>query len=178
MLSHWLVVCRAFLWITFAYAFWGKVRSIPTFVTTIHRFALLPDSLARPATYFFLGFEASLILLLGTGIWLRMAFALAFALLLLFTLALIVVLWRRQETACNCFSTDDQPIGLSDIVRNGGLLLVALLGWLASPYVDMGWVQLTLLALIGIVYGLLWIHLSDIVRLFGTIYQTRRLGAS
>lgn len=171
-----LVFCRAFLWITFTFSFWGKAHDLPAFIAAIRRLQLLPYILAKPAALFFLGVEACLILLLGIGVWLEAAFALAFALLTVFTSALIVALLRRQRTSCNCFGVDDHPIGWTDVIRNGGLLLAAVWGWLAAPMVSKGWVHLLLFALMGIVYGLLWLHLSDIVRLFHNIRQASKLG--
>lgn len=171
-----LVFCRAFLWITFAFSFWGKVHDLPAFTATIRRFQLLPYALAKPAALFFLGVEACLILLLGIGAWQRAAFALAFVLLTVFTIALVGALLRRQHTACNCFGADDHPIGWSDVIRNGGLLLVAVLGWLAPRTVGMGESPFLLFVLMGFVYGLLWLHLSDIVRLFHNIRQASKLG--
>lgn len=176
MLAHLFVFCRAFLWITFAFSFWGKVQDLPAFTAAIRRFQLLPYVLAKPAALFFLGVEACLILLLGIGVWQRAAFALAFALLTVFTIALVVALLRRQRTSCNCFGADEQPIGWTDVMRNGGLLLVAVLGWVTAPTVNVGWSHLLLFALMGIVYGLLWVHLSDIMRLIRTIREAIRPG--
>jgi hypothetical protein len=177
MLPHLLIVCRAFLWITFAYSFWGKVQDLPAFTVAIGRFQLLPPVLAKPAALIFLGVELCLILSLGIGVWLAASFALAFSLLSIFTIALIIVLLRQQPIACHCFGADEQPIGWADVIRNGGLLLVTVLGWVAPLTVGMGESLFWLFALMGMVYGLLWLHLSDMVHLLQTIRQASQPGA-
>ena len=176
MIPHLLIVCRAFLWITFVFSFWGKVRDVPTFTTAIRRFQLLPQAWAKPAALFFLGVEACLILLLSTGAWLEVGFALAFFLLSIFTIALIMALLRKQRTSCHCFGADAHPIGWTDVIRNGGFLLAAFGGWLFSPTASLELGYFLLCALMGIVYGLLWLHVSDIMRLLHTIRQASRPG--
>ena len=177
MLPYLFVVCRTFVWVTFAYSSWGKVQDLPAFTIAIRRFELLPYALGKPAALFFIFVEVCLIVLLGTGLWLDTGFALAFSLLSVFNIALITVLLRKQQIACNCFGADELPIGWTDVIRNGGLLLVTVLGWVAPPTVGMDESLFLLFALIGIVYGLLWLHLSDMVRLLHTIHQASRAGA-
>ena len=151
---------RAFLCTTFALSFLAKARQFAPFVATVHSFRLLPSPLVELAAVLILAAELSILLLLGGGLLLPVGFMIAFWLLLLFTGALAIALYRGQASSCNCFGATDTPIGLIDLVRNGGLLLVAYLGWLAaaSP-VNAGWDERILLALMGIVYGLLWIGL-------------------
>lgn len=89
MYAPWLVFSRAVLCTAFVLSFSGKVRNVPAFVTTIGRFQLLPHSLNKPAAIVFLTAELLIILSLSSGLFLIVGFAMAVALLLLFTSALI-----------------------------------------------------------------------------------------
>lgn len=103
MYALWLVFSRAVLCTAFVLSFSGKVRNVPAFVVTIHRFQLLPRSLAKAAATVFLITELLIILLLAGGVFLIVGFGIAVVLLLLFTGALAGVLHRKQVVSCNCF---------------------------------------------------------------------------
>jgi len=175
MIAFFLVFNRAFLGTTFALSFFAKARHFASFVATLHAFRLLPTPVVKPAAALILAAELAILLLLGSELLLPVGFTIAFWLLLLFTGALAVVLYRGEAASCNCFGATETPISMTDLVRNGGLLLVTGLGWLAAAStVSPGWDERLLLALMGIVYGLLWSHLSECGRLLHDIRQASR----
>lgn len=155
MIAFLLVFSRAFLCITFALSFVAKARQFDPFVATIHTFQLLPAYAVKPAAFLILAAELAILLLLGSELLLPVGFMLAFWMLLLFTGMLAVSLYRKQITSCNCYGTTETPVGMTDIVRNGGLLLLTCLGWLAAGStvsLRLGWDARLLFALMGIVF--------------------------
>jgi hypothetical protein len=81
---------------------------------------------------------AVVVLLLVPGVALP-GLALAFGLLLLFTVAIVAALLRGRRPACNCFGqASDQPIGWLTAVRNGVLLAIAGGLLLQSARLDAG----------------------------------------
>lgn len=172
MLPYLLVFCRLTIGLLFAYAFVGKVRDLAGFAQTITSFKLLPPRWSKGVALLFLGGEAAVVvLLLIGGELLPLAFGLALLLLTTFTIALVSVLVRRIQTPCNCFGKRDQPVTYADVWRNAGLVLLSAIGlWTAGQAsITLNLVELFLIAVIAIVFVLLWTNLTDIVTLFQTV---------
>ncbi len=61
------------------------------------------------------------------GLWPKAGGALALALLIAFSIALIRTLRTGRAPACHCFGRADRPIDRSDVVRNMALGVLALI---------------------------------------------------
>lgn len=130
IIPYLLMIARMVVAFTFAISLVGKVRNLSSFEEAISRFEILPKWLDRSAAILFLSAELVVVILLLIGgklLWL--GFALAFFLLLVFSVALTSVIMRQIRTECNCFGSSNGIISPVHLWRNGGLLLCALTGW-------------------------------------------------
>ncbi len=120
--------CRCAIGFVFLLSFVSKGRDIVQFQQSIARFRLLSKNLSNIAAILFLGSELAVVLcLLLGGELLLVGFALAFLALLVFTIALFSVLIRKLHISCNCFGASDQPVTVTDVWRNIGLIICGLL---------------------------------------------------
>ncbi len=159
--------CTVLLAVVFALAAFSKVRN-PTafegFTRSLPRFGL-PQRLARaPVGFAFIGTEAAtIVLLFAVPGW---GFLLAAAMLLAFSAGLANALARGEQTTCRCFGSTGELISLHHLVRNGILVVVAMVGglgclvWPASSPVTP--VQL-LSAALGALSGLLITRWDDLL---------------
>lgn len=168
-----LAFCRLVIGLVFVVSFLTKARHLTVFEQTITRFALLPRRFSRTLARLFLGGELLVVVLIALGgPVLAAGFGLAIILLLLFSGALVSVLRREIRTSCNCFGTSEKPVAASDVGRNAGLLLCAILGCasLAGANSDNGRLSLAEWGILGLgatVFVALLLNLSDILQLFG-----------
>ncbi len=169
-----LAFCRITIGLLFITSFWRKAWDVPGFAQTISRFDLLPERWSYPLALLFLGAElAVVILVIFGGSLLSLAFNLALLLLAVFTMALVSVLRRRLQAACNCFGASHQPVTHADVWRNVGFILVAAGGlWTTQAAGGVGagltFIEMLLLTIIASVFVLVWANLSDIMALFQT----------
>ncbi len=130
MIVYLLTFCRAAVTMLFAYSFATKVGELPQFAQTISNFKLLPKHWSQRIARFFLTVELAIVMLLVIGGSLMpLAFGLALLLLVVFTIALISVLARHIQTACNCFGSSQKSVTYADVWRNVGLSSVIAVGW-------------------------------------------------
>ena len=123
---------RAALSLLFGVALWHKLRGTVEFRETLRNYRLLPDGLVAPATLGVLGAEA----FVAVGLWLpasqRVAATVGAGLLLLYSLAIGLNLWRgRREIDCGCLGpAAGASLSASLLVRNallcGGALALLL----------------------------------------------------
>ncbi|MCP5100676.1 MAG: DoxX family membrane protein [Chloroflexi bacterium] len=168
-----LTFCRIVTGLVFAASFWGKAQNMNQFVQTITNFKLLPSRYSQPLMLLFLLGELTVVSLILVGeTLLPIAFGLATILLAAFTVALISVLRRNIQTACNCFgSSSKTSISHHDVWCNLGLLLIAATGFGVSSWVMQNGggitaIETLLISLSAIAFLLIWLNLRDILQLF------------
>jgi hypothetical protein len=163
--------CRGALVTVFALAAAGKVRSRSSweaFVGSLDKLGLPTAVPARPFGALVVALEAAVPALLV--IWPLGGFALALALLTMFSGALALTLARGQQATCRCFGASDQPIGLAHLVRNALLIALAVTGgvgaYLPTPEGgDLGGAIAAVLG--GSLAGFLITRWDDLLFLFG-----------
>jgi hypothetical protein len=104
----------------------SKLRDFPHYVKTIHSFHLLPKRIIPSVAAFLLILELSIVLLLIS--WKLAAFYLASILLIVFSLTLATVLYRKIQAPCNCFGRSPHLVSQFDLVRNTGFLACSIGG--------------------------------------------------
>jgi uncharacterized membrane protein len=163
--------CRCAIGFVFLLSFVSKGRDIVQFQQTIARFRLLSKNLSNIAAILFLGSELAVVLcLLLGGELLLVGFALAFLALLVFTIALFSVLIRKLHISCNCFGASDQPVTVTDVWRNIGLIICALVGYSTTFWVQTWGQSLSigewlLAGVSALLLSLLWLQLNGVVQL-------------
>ncbi len=120
----------------------------------------VPPRAARPAAVIAVAAEgvAAVAMLVPAAV--PAGFALATLLLAVFTVA-VAVMWRRRVTVpCRCFGAGRHPPGPAQLLRNGVLLLIAVVGAALS---GTGTTFAPLAIVAGVTVALLLIELEDIV---------------
>jgi Methylamine utilisation protein MauE len=129
-----LAFCRWAIGLAFALSAIGKATSMTSFRSTIGELKLLPPRLAGPAAIASVAAEALTAVVVAVGGVLATAgFALALALLSVFSVVLVVALRRKTEVSCNCFGPGERPISRYDLARNALLGLSCAGGMWARP---------------------------------------------
>lgn len=167
-----LSFCRITIGLTFGLSFLKKALDTPIFGQTIAHFALLPKRFSPWLARLLLGSELMVTILLALGgTFLNTGFLLAIILLLLFCGAIISVLHRNIQAPCNCFGSSHKVVSVADVWRNVGLLICALLGYIAlvgsqGNHQKFNLVEWCLVGLGSAAFVSLWLHLDEIVRVF------------
>jgi hypothetical protein len=164
--TYVLMFCRITLALLFIFSFGSKLLALRDFTVAIGDFKLLPRRWSRTVALLFLGGEiaTSVLVTIGGGL-LPSGFLLATALLAVFSLALIMALWRKIDMSCNCFGRTERRISHYDVIRNVFLILCCLIGlWVlrnASQGLSSG--EIILLTLMSAVILVFATNLSDVV---------------
>lgn len=162
--------CRMAISLIFALSCTSKLRQFAHFQLTIIKFHLMPLHLVRVAALLFVSSEGLIVILLaGGGPLVDVGFVLALCLLILFTTALGSVLVRRLKVACQCFGSSDKDVSSIDLWRNAGLLLCTTAGFITtvlSSSSTLTLVSYILLALMALVFVIVWVQLHEVVQLF------------
>lgn len=109
--------------LVFAVAVYGKLTGFAAFRSAVVELSGVPDRAGRWLAALVLAGEAAVIVLMvAGGDLLYVAFALAAALLTVFTVAAIGALIRGRRVACSCLGERARPLSFPDLVRNIGLL--------------------------------------------------------
>lgn len=109
--------------------------------------------------------EAAVVVLLAVPATRTAGFVAAAALLAVLTAGIAVVLARGTTAPCRCFGASATPLSARHLVRNGVLVVVAVLG-LAAPAGPPGIGPALVATLAGAVAGLLVTVADDVVELF------------
>lgn len=128
--------CRALLAVVLGAAAIGKLRrrAFESFTLSLSAFGL-PAAFARPSVAgLVVAFEAAAAVLLVVAP--AAGYALALALIAAFTAVLHRVVHSGRRVACWCFGASTTPVGVSHLVRNAALLVVAGLGIAAGALAD------------------------------------------
>jgi hypothetical protein len=166
--------CRCATGFVFLISFGSKVRDIAQFQRSIVAFRLLPRKLSHIAAIIFLCGELAVVLLLLVGGELLLpGFMLALLLLIVFSIALSSVIFRKLHISCNCFGSSDQQVTVVDIWRNVGLIVCVLAGLSTTSYSQgsgrtLGIGEWLLAGISALLLSLLWLQLSTIVQLLSS----------
>jgi len=127
---------RWLLGAVFIYAGWVKVIDPHGFALNIYHYQLLPDWTVNLAALLLPWLEvitgAALIALpthrRGAAAWIL-------GMLIIFTGAILISLYRGLDISCGCLSTspDAARIGWRKVIENTGLILLAVLVWRKTP---------------------------------------------
>lgn len=122
------VSCRVLVGLVFVVSAVTKWSAPGEFTTSLVQMRVLPDRLNRPAAALVIAGETMVPVLLAvptltTG---RLGWLLAAALLIGFTVAIVVSLRRGAAAPCRCFGRSTIPLGARHVVRN--LLLLGVVG--------------------------------------------------
>jgi hypothetical protein len=167
MLADYLLVFfRVTIGLLFLISATGKLRDTAAFQEAVVDFQLLPRSWSRAVALGVPGAELCVVLLVAAGgPLLLVGFALAAALLLVFSTALVTVLRRDFTVTCNCFGPTVRRVSIYDVIRNAILIACALLGiWtLLEPRRGLPGTEVILVVLMASCFVVPLIHLSDVV---------------
>jgi uncharacterized membrane protein YphA (DoxX/SURF4 family) len=120
---HWL--CRLSLTAIFLYTGYIKIQEPLQFAVALTGYQLIPENLVLPIATYFPWVEILLAIAILVGWKIRWFAAAATALLLFFSLLLIITFLRGIEASCGCFSFDD-PISPITILRDGIIVVPAI----------------------------------------------------
>jgi hypothetical protein len=114
----------------------GKLRNIRSFVLTVRSFRIVSRRWERLLAWTVVLAEIVTALLLAIHDWSAVGLCLAVLLMGAFTVAMLTVLARGERVACGCFGSSTVLIGKMHIVRNSFIILVAIVGIVASVTSD------------------------------------------
>lgn len=133
--ARWLsAISECLIALVFVTSTVTKLRDASGFVASAAR--LVPTRVARwspPIAGVVGALEALVPVLLLTRFTVRVGLGLAAALLIAFTIAIVVALTQGATVRCHCFGTTGLPLGRRHVVRNVALLMVVVLGGTAAP---------------------------------------------
>lgn len=167
MFATYLVMfCRITIAFLFIFSFASKILSLRNFAVTIGDFKVFPRRWSKGAALLFLGGDITTAVLLTVGgDLLLIGFLLAMVLLTIFSVALVIGLWRKIDVNCNCFGRNEQRISRYDVARNVFLILCSLIGLWMLKYDQRSMFsgEIIMLALISLVVLTFAINLDDVV---------------
>jgi len=170
--TYVVVGARCLLFVVFLVSAVSKLRGrerFTDFVGSVRAFGILPAGAVRPVAALVVSAEAAIAVLVAIPVTVVVGFSLAVGLLLVLTGALTVVVRRRQQVTCRCFGTGSAPVSRRHLVRNGLLIVIALVGAagaLSAPASAVHPAGTTLAIIGGATAALLVVHFDDIVDLF------------
>jgi putative oxidoreductase len=123
-----LFVLRWFLGLVFIIAGIEKIAQPELFAISIEAYKLLPSILINSSALVIPWVELVCGIFLLGGVCLRGSSLMAISLLAVFTIAIIAALVRGLQIDCGCFGAQySSPVGISKVLEDCGLLLLALL---------------------------------------------------
>lgn len=121
--------CCMLIGVTFTIGAFGKLVDVQSFKEAIKDFNILPVAWINLASALILGGEILVIVtLVFGGVWSIVGFISSIILLVIFSVAISVALFRRTNVNCNCFGRTATVVSAYDIMRNIILLLCSLTG--------------------------------------------------
>jgi putative oxidoreductase len=126
--KYFLLVCRIVIGFIFLYAGMEKISNPAGFARAINNYKLLPFSLTNIAALIFPWIEVTTGILLIFGIRVKENAFIISALLGIFTIAIIISLFRGLNIDCGCFGTlSGTKIGILKLFENVLMLLAGIL---------------------------------------------------
>jgi hypothetical protein len=170
-----LVFTRCLIGVTFLLSAMSKVGSangVRLFADTLVQLRIARSGRPAVAAAIAVGSVEALVTLvllpLGAA-FTRLAFLLAMALLAAFSVVIIRSIRSHDQVACRCFGgSTPAPFSVVHLVRNAGLLLMALIGGLLAEYQTAPWPVWLILVPTGAVCAFVISRLDDVVGLFKT----------
>lgn len=163
-----LTFFRMFIVFVFLFSALLKLRDVQRFTRTIENFRVIPRRFSAIAAnaVIFAEIATAGLLLFGARM---IGFSSAALLLSAFTALLVSVLVRGISTDCNCFGSSKRHVRWSDVVRNGGFVLSAIVGLLLTmsgvatgTVALLEWLALTVTAAF---IAVIWSQMGDILDL-------------
>lgn len=178
-MAYLLLACSLTLALVFGMSAASKTgrSAFGEFASSAGPLEVLPRALRRPAATATLAAEVVLTVLLLISVVAAfttalapvavIAYAGAAALLLAFTVAIVLTLRRGSRKPCRCFGAKATPLGPAHVVRNVLLLAVALAGLVAlTGNSEVAPAGAALAGVAGLVAGLLVTRFDDLTDLF------------
>ncbi|MFI6226725.1 MauE/DoxX family redox-associated membrane protein [Micromonospora echinospora] len=170
-MAYVLIACRWALVLVFLYSALSKLRgrgAFTAFVASVRRMRLFPERLVGPVAVVVVAVEVLVPVLLASRLTAVPGFVTALALLTAFTSGIIVVLRRGTVTSCRCFGASDVPLGRQHVVRNLGLITLAVLGLAGVAAPDDGAAPAGVVVSVAVAFVLAFVAstLDDLVALF------------
>jgi uncharacterized membrane protein YphA (DoxX/SURF4 family) len=124
----------------FVVALVGKIRDASSFARFQQSMTVtlgLSPQIAHVVAVAVVVAEAAVPALLVLGVarpqFLRVGLALAAAVLVAFSMAIVFMLRRGVRESCHCFGSASRPVSRSDLVRNSSLLVIVVIAWALAP---------------------------------------------
>jgi len=177
LLSYLLIFCRAIIIFVFLVSSLGKARNISAFEKAIANFNILPKRFHRiSAVLFLVGEFAVVYLVFAGGELIKFGFLLAVILLVLFCIAIVSVLLRKYQIACNCFGASEKIISAYDFWRNAFLIGFAFLGWRMALVANttpiaLGLFEIGLIGAVAAIFLTLLTQFREIVRFLSNMNE-------
>jgi Methylamine utilisation protein MauE len=169
---YYLVFTQLTLGLVFTTSAITKLRDMSAFIAAIENFQILPRRFAKAWANILLVGESSIAALIFAGDRLLViGFLLAILLLIIFSTAIIYVLWRGIQTPCACFGSSQRRTSPADFWRNISFLVIAFVGiGVLSTHpaitVKLSLGEIGVLAIMAIVYVVISVNLSEVIELF------------
>lgn len=157
------LICRVVLGFVFAVAAAGKARSSNDFADSLTSLGI--RRYTRPTAFAVIAAEVICVVLLAVPSTARWGHALALALLVAFSAGIALTVRSRAVVACRCFGSNGRQLGVSHLIRNGFLAIVAIIG-LASGQLPGSVPRLVIALGAGAFLSLLFIRWDDLTYLF------------
>ena len=140
-LQRWLThpatvrTCQLTIGLLFIVAALAKLGDLKSFAEQIHNFRMLPLAVENLVAMILPWIELIAGLALVSRVHPRAGAWITAALMVIFTLAVVVAMFRGLDIACGCFGTADASrVGLVKLGQNLGMLLLALGASLQPAY--------------------------------------------
>jgi uncharacterized membrane protein YphA (DoxX/SURF4 family) len=133
-------ISQVLIGLLFAASSLAKLGDLHSFAEQVHNFKLLPVALDHLVAMTLPWIELVAALALLLGIRARSGSMVASALMVVFTLGVLIAMARGLDIECGCFGTaDGTRVGLVKVLENSGMLALALVGSLrGGRRVDSG----------------------------------------
>jgi hypothetical protein len=131
-----VIAIRTFIGLIFAHAVISKISNIGVFIEVLANYRLVPNIAVPMVAWLVLALEGGIVLMIAFDGTVQVAGAIAWALLVIFTIAIAVNLARgRRDIDCGCFPGGAKNhLSVSLVVRN--LLLSAMCLLLTRSYIE------------------------------------------
>ncbi|MEV6859801.1 MauE/DoxX family redox-associated membrane protein [Streptosporangium subroseum] len=159
------VACASLITLVFVTSAVSKLRDFDGFARSLPALAPVRSDLVRPLAMVVAATEMAIPILLVIPPATSYGFMLGCVLLAAFTTAIAVALRRGRRAPCRCFGASSTPVGPRHLIRNGALLITALLGGLA-PQGLLPLAGMAVAAAAGLIGAILIVSFDDIVDLF------------
>jgi uncharacterized membrane protein YphA (DoxX/SURF4 family) len=124
--KYFLLICRVIIAFIFIYAGAEKISNPESFAVSISNYKILPTSLINIFAITLPWIELVSGVLLLLGIFVKENSIINLSLLFVFTLAIIISMFRGLNIDCGCFGADNK-IGLLKLIENSLMILATFL---------------------------------------------------